>query len=206
MWDSSARRRVAAGLSAALLVLLAGCSGGGEAEEAGEVGPSPTPTTLAEVDAAGVEVPRLEFCGLVPDAAVAAALGSEPESGDARAPGDPAEPDGPSLQEVGCTWRADGVVARAWVFAQPVGEAQAGRVVSAAEDRRGCRTETPAAAAAYGDPSVVQRCGGDGRGQRVRYAGLFGDSWLTCELQGRGVADRAEAWCVSVLTSLDPAA
>lgn len=197
---SSARRRVVGAFAVPLLLLLGACAGGSEPDEAA---PSPTPTTLAEVDAEQIEVPRLEFCGLVPDDAVAAALGAEPDTGDARAPGDPDGSDGPSLQEVGCTWRADGVTARAWVFAQPVGRDQAERVVAEAEGRDGCRTQPDAA---YGDPAVVQRCGGAERGERVRYAGLFGDSWLTCELQGRGVQERAEGWCVAVLTSLDPEA
>lgn len=207
MSDSSARRRCVRGTlaaaGAAALLLLGGCTGGGPAERAA---PSPTPTTLAEVDTEQVEVPRLEFCALVPDEAVVAALGAEPESGDARGPGDPADDSsdtggdtGPALQEVGCTWRAGEVAARAWVFAQPVGEEQAARVVAEAEDRAGCRTEP---GVAYGDPALLQRCGGDGAGPRVRYAGLLGDSWLTCELQGPGARDRAEAWCVAVLESL----
>lgn len=203
MSDSSARRRTVRGSLAVVsvvgLLLLGACAGGEPGEEAA---PSPTPTTLAEVDTAQVEVPRLEFCELVPDAAVAAALGAEPGSGDARGPGDPADDTGPALQEVGCTWRAGEVTARAWVFAQPIAEEQAARVVAEAEDRAGCRTEP---GVGYGDPAVLQRCGEEGAGPRVRYAGLLGDSWLSCELQGPGARARAEAWCVAVLTSLDPA-
>lgn len=204
MSDSSARRRaVRAALAVATVLavpLLGACAGGEPAEQAA---PSPTPTTLAEVDAAQVEVPRLEFCELVPDAAVTAALGAEPASGDARGPGDPADETagttGPALQEVGCSWSAGGVTARAWVFAQPVGEEQAERVVAEAQARAGCRTEP---GVAYGDPALLQRCGGEGAGPRVRYAGLLGDSWLSCELQGPGARARAEAWCVAVLESL----
>ncbi|GAB3992728.1 hypothetical protein GCM10028771_16180 [Nocardioides marmoraquaticus] len=174
-----------------LLLLAGACAGGGEADEAA---PSPTPTTLAELDTSGRTVPRLEFCGLVPDEAVDAALASSPESGEAREPGDE------SYQEVGCTWTTGDVTARAWLFAQPVTAAVAERAVVGAGEQRGCRVDVEAAAT-YGEPAVVQRCR-TADGPRVRYAGLLGDTWLTCELQGPGAPTRAEAWCTSVLDAL----
>ena len=42
--------------------------------------------------------------------------------------------------------------------------------------------------------------------RRVRHAGLFGQTWLACEVEGPRVEDeRAEQWCVTLVNSLDTA-
>lgn len=210
MSDSSARRRASAPLLAVgaglVALLVAGC--GGEDAPA-----QPEPSTLAEVDTE-VAVPRLEFCALVPDSAVADALGAEPTSGETWEPGDTPEAGDDStaaeqsVQEVGCAWSAGRTTARAWTFAEPVSTERAERLVAAAGERRGCEVDAQGEQAAYGDPSVRQRCEVEGGGVRVRYAGLFDDTWLTCELEGPAVGaqvdDRSEQWCVEVLGALDP--
>jgi hypothetical protein len=49
----------------------------------------------------------------------------------------------------------------------------------------------------------------DGR-QRLRHAGLFGQTWLTCELattepEKADLRDRSDAWCSEVANALNTA-
>ena len=73
------------------------------------------------------------------------------------------------------------------MFARPVDAAFArtGRSRSSRQTE-GCRTSP---GPAYGDPSVTQTCRLPDGGQRVRHAGLFGQTWLTCEVVGRDPDD-----------------
>jgi hypothetical protein len=194
---SSARRRVAA-LAAPMagLLLLGGCSTTSDDPEATS---RPTPTAVAELEPGSMEVPRLDFCDLVDDAAVRAALDAAPEDATARSPGEAAATDESPLQEIGCAWSAGTTTARAWVFATPVSERLARAAVREAEQRRGCRT-TPSS---YGAPSVRQECTVEDR-QRLRYAGRFGDTWLSCELEAPELETaRTDAWCAAVANALD---
>lgn len=187
---SSARRRVAPALL--VVALAAGCSGTEE-----EPAPDPPPEGVAEIDPAEMALPRIDFCELVPEESVADALGGTPRSSAGRATD-------LDVQETGCTWRAGGTVARAWIFARPVGERLATRTAEQAADREGCDAEVDDA---FGRPSVHQVCRlGDDR-VRDRRAGLFGDTWLTCELAGPAevLAPRADAWCAQVAEALDTA-
>jgi hypothetical protein len=186
------------------LLLVAGCGGSKSAP------PPPTPTPISHLSTSGMDLPRLEFCWLVPDRAVQAALGGEAGDHTGYGNGDrPSEAGVPDdvLHELGCTWtRSGGWAARAWVFAQPVEAPLARRVVAAAGHESGCRTP---AGPAFGAPSYTQVCAEKGGAQRVRHAGLFGQTWLTCEVAGPHGADadqirrRADAWCVSVANALD---
>ena len=62
---------------------------------------------------------------------------------------------------------------------------------------------------AYGDPSLTQTCRLPDGTQRVRHAGLFGQTWLTCEVSAPApaevaeVSDRSERWCVEVANTLN---
>lgn len=187
---SSARRRVVPALLVA--ALAAGCSGTAE-----EPAPDPPPESVTELDPAEMALPRIDFCELVPEESVAAALDDAPQRSARRA-------SDLDVQESGCTWRAGGTVARAWIFARPVGKRLATRTTEQAADREGCDAEVDDA---FGRPSVHQVCRlGDDR-VRDRRAGLFDDTWLTCELAGpaEGLAPRADAWCAQVADVLDTA-
>lgn len=186
-----------------LLLVVTGCS---TSEEAGAA-PTTTPTPMAQLDASAMQVPRIEFCQLVPSDAVEAALGAEPAGDSSWGNGDEEEIAGVGtevVQEIGCSWEADsGATARAWVFARPVDAAFARTVVRAAGREKGCRTQR---GTAYGNPAVTQTCRLDDV-RRVRYAGLFGQTWLTCELAASdtvaAVGVRARPWCVEVANALD---
>jgi len=169
-----------------------------------------------------MRLPRIDFCSLVPTRAVAGALGGRPQARRTWGNGDRLALRGveDTVAETGCAWsRPDGptagrgtapssTTARAWVFARPVEQADAAAVVAQAGAVRGCRVP---AGPAYGDPSVTQLCSSPAAGlaageQRVRHAGLFGTTWLTCEVQGPAsgtLRSRADAWCVEVANALD---
>ena len=198
-----------------LAVLLSGSACGGSTEEPAAA-PSASPTPLARLDTTTMQVPRIEFCSLLPGAAVRAAVGGAPASQDAWGNGDEQSLPGVGadvVHELGCSWTGaassgPATTARAWVFARPVEAAYARTVVAANRGVRGCRTLR---GPAYGAPTTTQVCtlpGALGRTQRIRHAGLFGQTWLTCELQGAPAPDlraRADTWCVQVANALDTA-
>jgi hypothetical protein len=205
MRASSARRPWSGPVAAVVLALLVtGCS------EEKKAAPEPAPTPIARLDTAAMQVPRIEFCTLVPSSAVADALGGEPESDTAYGNGDEEQLPGMGsdvVHEIGCSWVGeDGAAARAWVFARPVDPAFARSVIASTRKARGCR-RVPGPA--YGTPSVTQLCRLPGGGQRVRHAGLFGQTWLTCELAATApepeLRARTDAWCVEVAGALDTA-
>ena len=206
MLHSSARRPCALTVAAVCLLLLAtGCS------EEKKATPEPSPTPISSLNTAAMQVPRIEFCGLVPDAAVSDALGGKAKSDAAYGNGDVQRVAGVGqdvVHEIGCTWTAeDGSTAKAWVYARPVDAAFARTVVAASAKKKGC---SKVAGPAYGKPSTTQQCEFPDGTQRVRHAGLFGQSWLTCELSSPGTDDaslrsRTDAWCVQVVNALDTA-
>ncbi len=209
MRHSSARRRFFAVLSALLVLVLAGCA------QENQSTPEPSPTPIADLNTAAMQVPRIEFCRLVPAKAVREALSSEPASEAAYGNGD--EESLPVVgedvvHEIGCSWTSEaGGTARAWVFARPVDAAFARTVVAAGRRARGCRT---VAGPAFGRPSTTQVCRSTDGGQRVRHAGLFGQTWLTCQLSSPGgsrtdtgadLRTRTDRWCVEVTNALNTA-
>jgi hypothetical protein len=209
---SSARRPAGRGIcrgaavAVALGLLLSGCS-----QEKKEATPEPAPTPIASLNTVAMQIPRIKFCGLVPASAVAEAVGGKPDSDASYGNGDEeALPDVGSdvVHEIGCSWTGkDGVSARAWVFARPISTAFARTVIASGRRTDGChRVPGPA----YGKPSLTQLCQRPDGEQRVRHAGLFGQTWLTCELTGAKVAHtelstRADAWCVEVANALNTA-
>ncbi len=197
-----------AGLMVGLLLLGAtGCS-----SEEKKAAPPPSPTPLASLNTASMQVPRIEFCKLVPAGAVRDALGGKPDSDAAYGNGDEEEVGAAGkevVHEIGCSWSTDaGATARAWVFARPVDAAFARTVVADSRRAKGCRTtRTPA----YGAPTLTQTCRLPDGARRVRHAGLFGQTWLTCEVSATdpeditGLRERSEDWCVEVANALDTA-
>ena len=202
--------RVAAGAVCAVLamsVALTGCA----SDEPQKSAPSPAPTPITGLNTTVMQVPRIDFCAAVPDDAVTDALGGKPDSKATYGNGDREKLDGAGedvVHEIGCSWSTDeGSTARAWVFARPVDATFARRVVASNKDAAGCRVVS---GPAYGRPTATQVCRLPGGDQRVRHAGLFGQTWLSCEVsapsaQAAGIRGRADAWCVQVANALNTA-
>ena len=213
MRDSSARRRsgrarvVLPGAApvALLAVLLAGCAGKDEDKT-----PEAQPTPISSLNTTAMDVARIDFCPLVPDEAVSDALDGEPDSDAAYGNGDKTSVPGVGsdvVHEIGCSWsKDDGTTARAWVFARPVTPAFARTVVASARKAAGCRVVT---GPAFGKPSATQVCRAKGGVERVRHAGLFGQTWLTCEVSAAAprseVRARTDRWCVQVVNAVNSA-
>jgi hypothetical protein len=216
MLDSSARRSCASLLAALIsAVLLAGCA----SEET--AAPEPAPTPIANVNAAAMQVPRIEFCPRVPRSAVSEALSGKAASSTSYGNGDEEELPGTEpavgpevatdvVHEIGCSWTAkDGTRARAWVFARPVDAAFARTVIASGARTEDCRNVR---GPAFGTPSSTQVCELDGGEQRVRHAGLFGQTWLSCELSTTSgstddarLRERTDRWCVEIVNALNTA-
>jgi hypothetical protein len=206
MLRSSARRRILA-VPAALLaiVVITGCS---KDEKAA---PDPAPTPIASLNTVEMELPRIEFCQLVPDEAVEDAVGGKPASDSSYGNGEEVELAGVGkdvVHEIGCSWTGDdGTTARAWVFARPVNTAFARSVIDSGRKTKGCRT---IAGPPYGNPASTQVCTTAEGKQRLRHAGLFGQTWLTCELattktEQAELRDRTDAWCSEIANALNTA-
>jgi hypothetical protein len=184
---------------------LAACSGSGDASS-----PRTTvPTPLTKLDVASVRVARAGFCDRLPKAAVRAALGSAPADTSSWKSGDPPPTGTPGdvAHEFGCAWTgANGAAARAWVFASPVTAAYAASIIKAADRAKECESDL---ATVFGNPAMLETCPRPGGLERVRRAGLFGDTWLTCELDApvslaeKARRSRLDVWCAQVVAALD---
>lgn len=180
--------------------LLSGC----QRDTPDTVAPAPSPTPIEQLNTAQMALPRINFCSLVGDAAVAAVLDAERWEARSWDNGEhaPVTTDGEDVvAEHLCEWATDdGATARAWVFSPPVDRRFARQVARAERRAEGC--EAPPAPD-FGKPSVLQVCA-DGDQHRVRRAGLFQDTWFGCELTASAepadVRRRADAWC-SLLVS-----
>jgi hypothetical protein len=163
-----------------------------------------TTTPLSDVDTTGVSVVRGPFCEAIDDQQVEAVLGAVPDVLEWRN-GDELDLAGGRrdvVHEFGCSYAVQGVgSARAWVFAPPVDEARATRLVKSAQQGAGCETGT---GPAFGSPTVALTCTDKQGTTRASYRGLFGDAWLVCEVEqpAGGPADPLDVagrWCVGVL-------
>ena len=189
-------------LAVALCLPTASCGGSHPAP----VAPTPRPTSISQLDSAAMQVVRVAFCDLVPKASVRAALAAAPLRARSWRSGDPVPDAGGQLgHEFGCAWFGPhGRVVRAWVFARPVTAAYAETLVRRTAAESGCQA---ARRTDFGRPAVLQTCTHGGAPTRVRRAGLFGGTWLTCEVSGAGpvaaLRARADAWCLSTANSLN---
>ena len=192
----------------ALVVLLTGCTGGGGSGGSDAHGePSPSPTGSAHVDLSGVPVPRGPLCDVVPEPAVEQALAGPVTGTDHYANGEEAEL-APGLVDVahewGCVFEGTGAtVARVWVFARPVSQAEAETLVRRARRGRDC---TFPATLDFGSPGLTSVCEvQEGTLARARLEGLFGDTWVGCEVvgptAGGSLVQRAEDWCTAVVVA-----
>ncbi|MGH3412471.1 MAG: hypothetical protein ACRDPH_05255 [Marmoricola sp.] len=176
--------------------------------------PTARPTPIKRLNTAALSVPRIDFCDLVPHLAVRQALGTKRWTRSSRGNGDTASVGTGKQQttdvvaEHGCRWSTPGsspAQASAWTFARPVHDRLARSVRSASSRERGCHdVDGPR----FGHWSLTQVCRvGSPAEVRVRHAGLFGTTWLTCQVEDRsGVSDvrrRADAWCVQVANTLN---
>ena len=180
------------------------------AKDEEKAAPRPEPTPMANLNTTSMQVPRIEFCKLVPGTAVRRALGGAPDSDTSYGNGDEVDLPGVGkevVHEIGCSWTTDeGAAARAWVFGRPADAAFAKTVIASSRQTEGCRTSR---GPAYGDPTVTQTCRLPDGSQRVRHAGLFGQTWLSCEVSATdpdavtALRDRSEQWCVEVANALN---
>lgn len=201
-------RRPRPALPATLVTLLLAVAVGACSSRP-QAAPPPRPTPIGSLNSGALRLPRIAFCSLVPPTAVRDALGARPQASASWGNGDRAAVTTSTddrVQELGCEWRlSSGARARAWVFAAPVTPAYAGSVVAAAAAQAGCRAVS---GPTFGSPSSTQVCQQPGDVVRVRHSGLFGQTWLSCEVSRAGVpvpavTARADAWCVQVAQALD---
>ena len=201
----SSRRRAGIALSAlaVMATLVSGCSSDDKTRA------SAPPTPIARLNTAAMEIPRIDFCSRVPHQAVADALDSRRSRLAAYGDGDRTAVAGETdtVAENGCAWvsTTGPAMARAWVFASPVDNALAHAAIRDARATTGCHlVKSPQ----FGSPTLTQVCENKGT-TRVRHAGLFGTTWLTCEVSDTrklaNVRKRTNAWCVQIANALNTA-
>ena len=184
----------------------------GSPSATGSASGSPTDADASpiDVDLSKLPVPRrLDECAQLDGDPVREALGAPVSLRQAYAGGDRVEVS-PGVTDVvaedGCVFRSPRADARVWVFSAPVGTAYARTLVRQARRTPGCTPHPDETG--FGDPTLTDVCGGDGRtGTTASLRGLFGDAWLTCQLSVEDepadeVLDRAQRWCVEAAVTL----
>lgn len=202
------RRPVLTKLAALLApaLLSTGCT----SSPLGEPQPEPTRPAApadAKLDLSRLPIPRGDICGLLAEDDVKKALHGPVSSTHHYGNGDEVEV-GPGLRDVshefGCVFAGgQGTTARVWVFARPVARPEADSLVRRERHERDCTFPKPVG---FGSPSLTSLCERSST-VRARLEGLFGDTWVGCELSGpsetrRALARRAVAWCTDVVTTV----
>lgn len=165
--------------------------------------PEPVPSksaspTVSRADLSALPVPRESVCAAVPEPAVQSALDGPVVSTAHYDNGEQLElPTGEQdvSHEFGCVWTgSDGVEARLWVFARPVSQAEARGLAGSARRGRGCRVDDRVG---FGDPGVTSVCPqpsqDDEPRSRARLEGLFGQTWVGCEVSASAARTGREA-------------
>jgi hypothetical protein len=195
------QRLYAASLGAALLgsALLTGCTPAESPDPAPASTPVAQPTPLSAYDTESIAVTRGPFCDRVSPTGIEAALGGAATQHDSWDNGDP-PPVGDVGNEYGCAWSRKRTIAQAWVFAPPVTPARARRLAAGEAEMKCAPLKGQPDFGTFGAPIT---CGLNTGARLVRFAGLFGDAWLTCEVLSRrpdpAVVDTATQWCAHVL-------
>jgi hypothetical protein len=203
--------------------LVAGCTAPTASREPSSTPASPSaPTAAQRPDLTGLSVPRAALCEALPEDAVTEALDGPVADTAHYLNGDEFEVRPGYVDvahEYGCVYTgADGTTAKVWVFARPVQRHEARMLVRRARQRRDCAFPQ---ALTFGRPGLTSVCEisaakGTPRLVRARFEGLFGDSWVGCEVSEpmdrpgsaggahprRDVLQRADAWCVDVVTTV----
>lgn len=216
---SHARRRTFS-LAVTLLVpalLAGGCTFSRNSGESTPAPPVSKATEPGRVDLRGLTVPRTAFCSVLDQGAVTEALDGPAKETAHYGNGDEVEvrPGYTDVvHEYGCSFEgADGTTAEVWVFARPVARNEARTLVRRARRGRDC---TFPANPGFGKPGIASVCEVAAEGQsstavRARLEGLFGDSWLGCEVsepadaasgKPKGLVRRAERWCTGVVATV----
>jgi hypothetical protein len=211
----SRRRRwvvVAAVLVAVAVVAVAAVRVlGSNGSSSSSSGAKDTSTPLASLDLSGLPIAKSSPCSGLDEHDVTTALGGSVSASDRYDPGERVRLSRglrDVSEEFGCTYRDTlGAEARVWVFAQPVRRSLASHLVRDARAEKGCRLVHHGPG--FGTPSVTTACPvRRPRGRVVTVRGLYGDTWLTCQLTlpaDTGADDpvrRTQRWCVSVVTGL----
>jgi hypothetical protein len=178
--------------------------------DGGRATPTAAPTPLSDVDVSHLPIPRGPFCAALKQNDIEAALaGPVTRTGhyDSGARATLATGLTDIAHEYNCGYSAaSGAEARAWVFAAPVSRSAAVALLSKST-AAGCRQLSDGPR--FGAPSATSVCrAGTGAPTVVTLRGLFGGSWLSCQLttpRGAATPDpvrRAERWCVQVATTV----
>jgi hypothetical protein len=177
----------------------------------------PVPTDAA-LDLSGLRVLRSEFCHVLSREDAAQALGGPVVSTGHYGNGEEAEL-APGYVDVAheyaCVYEgADGTTSTAWVFARPVEATEAKALVRRERDHEDCAFPD---SVGFGTPGLTSVCEVAGAGDadpvmiRARLAGLFGDTWVGCEVaepsdrpagDREAVVRRAQQWCTEVVTAM----
>lgn len=218
--DAQTRRRALSTIVTLLTppLVLAGCTSA--STDRPESAPSRSVThTDSKLDLSRLPIPRAEICDLLSDDGVSEALGGKLADTHHYGNGDEVEVR-PGLVDVsheyGCVFEGkDGAAARVWVFARPVARSEARTLVRRARRGRDCAFPKPVG---FGSPGLNSVCELPTRTEeqpsttvRARLEGLFGDTWVGCEvsepLEGAtgaraDVLQRAVSWCTEVVTTV----
>ena len=177
---------------------------------AGGATPTAAPTPLSDVDVSHLPIPRGPFCAALKQNDIEAVLGGPvTRTGhyDSGARARLANGLTDIAHEYNCGYSAaSGAEARAWVFAAPVTR-RAAVALLRDSTTAGCRQLSDGPR--FGAPSAASMCpAGTGTPTVVTLRGLFGGSWLSCQVTTPRVAAtpnpvrRAERWCVQVATTV----
>src|SRR6476619_3443976 len=165
---------------------------------------TPAPTPIGQLNTDSMTLARVDFCALLPDSAVRQALDGGLGDQVSWRNGERALIDtGTSdvAHEYGCAWTRAGYAASAWIFARPIDTEFAKAVLDKTSHRNGCTAEE---GADFGSPHQQQTCTLSDGTKRVRLAGLFKDTFLTCQVQApakvddKTLSERTYDWCVQV--------
>ena len=199
------RTRLPRAVAPAVLTLVAvlaltGCGGSGTPESDS----TPAPTPIGQLNTDAMTLARVDFCALLPDSAVRKALDGGLGDQVSWRNGERALIDTDKsdvAHEYGCAWTRAQYAASAWIFARPITTEFAKAVLDKSAHRTNCTAE---AGPDFGSTHQQQSCRLPDGTKRVRLAGLFKDTYLTCQVQAPAkvddhtLAERAHAWCVEV--------